>query len=126
MSDAAPGEQLTFWQKFRANLDFVWRKAQTWAVTFWGAVEMLWQAVDSDVKTQMVQGVMSPKWVGFGIAGLGIVSYFAAHGWPQPKLAAKLAAKAATMPEAVKNMPMPGNAAVTDHAALDTLPKVTP
>jgi hypothetical protein len=117
MTDAT----MTFWDKFRANLQFVWHKAQTWSTMFWGTLTTLWQAIDNDAKTQMVHGLLQPKWVGVGLAGCGIVSFFVAHGWPQPNLTAKLAAN--PPPEPVKNNPMPVHI-MTEPAALDSLPKV--
>lgn len=86
-----------FWIQFKANLKLAFAHAEVWVLSIWGIVEVYWQTMMSDAdKTAFLDSM--PFGLGkFLPLALFVVSYFVAHGWPQPKLDAKMAVSQANV-----------------------------
>lgn len=81
---------LTWWENFKLNLAHWYQYATVWVLSVWGIGELYWQTMVSDTDKQAIFDA-----VPFGLGKLVpvvlfAISYFAAHGWPQPALAAKI------------------------------------
>lgn len=81
---------LTWWETFKLNLHAWYQQATVWVLGVWGVIGIYWNTMMTEADHQSLYD-MVPWGLGrFVPPALFAISYFAAHGWPQPKLEAKL------------------------------------
>ena len=84
---------LSWWDKFKINMSFVYHRAVFWVLSAWGLIHVYWDTMMTDQDHLAFYDMMP-----FGLGKLAPfiifgVSYLIANGWPQPALKEKLAAK---------------------------------
>lgn len=97
---------LTWWDTFKINVSLLWRHAVAWVIGMWGIGYAYWLTL-SPVEQQGYYD-MAPFGLGkFAPLVLFIVSYIAAHGWPQPVLEQKLTEKVTAKQIDIATRPTP-------------------
>jgi hypothetical protein len=80
----------TFGQKFKDNLQYIWAYSTAWVSTIWFGALAYWGSMDRGSQIELVGDYFPRGAVSAILALLAVVSFIAAKGWPQPKLAAKV------------------------------------
>lgn len=83
-------EILSWWGKTKLNLVAWYQYSTVWVLAAWGGVIVYWQTMMTETDHAAFFAA-----VPFGLGKFGPfiafgVTYIAAHGWPQPKLEAKI------------------------------------